>query len=452
MPVYIAEVLGSRHDADNCHMWPAAAVEIKRDRQGNAGHHARLDTEEQGDQDRRGHGREIALRIGERPLDRAEINQRQHGNDDGGGQSCLRQMRQQRGQEQGGQRNADGGEGTSRRGCCPGIEIDDRAGEPAGDRIATGNGGGNVGGTEADQLLIRLDPLTLLGCQRLRNGDGFHKTDDRNQQRGTGKRQPQLAVEGWQMRHRQAGGNVAYNTHAFLAELKDGGQDRGHRYGCHRPGLGQDIGKKRFHSHTKQQLLQAFAHPEEESRGRYADCEGDPVDLAKELQDGAEDVVKRMPVRLDAEDVLELAGSNQQARRGDEAGNHRMAQEVRQEAEPEQAHGDQHQAREESENDGGTQIFRGALPGQFANGGSRHQRDHGNRPDGQRTAGAEQGVGDKRQDGCIKADFRRQTSQKRVSKRLRDQHDRHDHRRNEIVCRRFPVIAFAPVENGQIAL
>jgi hypothetical protein len=41
-----------------------------------------------------------------------------------------------------------------------------------------------------------------------------------------------------------------------------------------------------------------------------------------------------MAMRLDAEDVLELAGRDQDARGGDEARDHRMAEEIREKAQP----------------------------------------------------------------------------------------------------------------------
>jgi hypothetical protein len=55
------------------------------------------------------------------------------------------------------------------------------------------------------------------------------------------------------------------------------------------------------------------------------------------------------PPRLDAEDVPQLARRDQDARGGDEARDHRMAEEVREKAEPQHPHRDQHQPREERE-------------------------------------------------------------------------------------------------------
>lgn len=137
---------------------------------------------------------------------------------DRSGQGRLRQIGQQRRQEQGRQSNADSRIGTGRRRFGPGIKVHHRAGKPAGHRIAAGDGRGNVGGAKADQLLIRHDPLPLLGRKRLRHRHRFHETDHRDQQRRAGEIQPELRIEGRQGRHRQPGRDVADKLHAKVAE------------------------------------------------------------------------------------------------------------------------------------------------------------------------------------------------------------------------------------------
>src|SRR3546814_19759620 len=61
-------------------------------------------------------------------------------------------------------------------------EIDNRAGESAGHGVSAREGAGDVRGAEADQFLVRRDPLAAFCCEGLRHGDAFDETDARDQQ------------------------------------------------------------------------------------------------------------------------------------------------------------------------------------------------------------------------------------------------------------------------------
>ncbi|MNL14417.1 hypothetical protein D3C87_1353540 [compost metagenome] len=168
--------------------------------------------------------------------------------------------------------------------------------------------------------------------------------------------------------------------------------------------------------------------------------------------DRVEQLGHRMAFRLDPKDAAELAGGNDEARGGDEAGNDRMREEIGDKAQPEQAHGHEENARKRGQHDGCAGIIGSALGRNASDGGCRHQRDHGHRPDSQRARGAEDRIGYQRQNGRVEADFGRQPGQQRIGERLRDQHDGHDHRGDEVAGQRLPVVAPAPVENGQVGL
>jgi hypothetical protein len=75
---------------------------------------------------------------------------------------------------------------------------------------------------------------------------------------------------------------------------------------------------------------------------------------------GQQQVHQGVAVGLHAQQRLQLAGGDQQCRRGDEARDHRMAEEVGQEAQPQQPHGQQHGARQEGQRDGGGPVGRRA--------------------------------------------------------------------------------------------
>jgi hypothetical protein len=95
---------------------------------------------------------------------------------------------------------------------------------------------------------------------------------------------------------------------------------------------------------------------------------------------------------------------------------------------------DQEGARQEGQRDGGKQQFGRPRFGDVSDRRRSHQRDHRHRPDGQRPAGAEDGVEHDRRDRGIDPGLGRQAGQQRIGERLRDQHDGDDHGRNEVVA------------------
>jgi hypothetical protein len=62
--------------------------------------------------------------------------------------------------------------------------------------------------------------------------------------------------------------------------------------------------------------------------------------------------------RIDAENVLQLAGGDDDARGGDEAGDDRVRQEIGEKTEPEQAEREQERAGQERERDRRRYVFR----------------------------------------------------------------------------------------------
>src|SRR3546814_9644942 len=87
-----------------------------------------------------------------------------------------------------------------------GIEVDDRTGKATSDGIAAGKGGGDIGGTQPDQFLVRVDPLPLLRGECLGYGDAFDKTYHRQQKRRDRQSSPQLGIE---QRHSRSEGHTS---------------------------------------------------------------------------------------------------------------------------------------------------------------------------------------------------------------------------------------------------
>ena len=224
---------------------------------------------------------------------------------------------------------------------APGIEIDHRSCESPRDGVSAGERGAQIGRAQADQLLIGVDALAFLGGQRLRNRDTFDEADDRDQYGGHQQRADQVRGQPRQGQRRQA---LRHLTDDFdTPRVQPEGPDRngGYHNGRHRPCLGQHIRQQRRHPDASQRGFEVLAHPEQEGRCQHADHQGDPVGLAEILNDRSQHLGQSMPMRADPQDVLELAGGDQDARCRDEPGNHRVRQEVGQKAQPQ--HAQQHQ-------------------------------------------------------------------------------------------------------------
>ena len=163
------------------------------------------------------------------------------------------------------------------------------------------------------------------------------------------------------------------------------------------------------------------------------------------------DFRQRMARRGHTEDVFQLANRDQDTGCGDKARDHRVAEEVRHKAQTENTHRQQHQTGQKRKAQGGGGITDGALFGDLADGGSSHQRHNGHRPHGQRARCTKDRIKQDRHDRGVQTRLGRQTCQHRIGQRLRNQHDRHDHRGDHIIRERSFIVAAAPVEDREIS-
>ena len=112
---------------------------------------------------------------------------------------------------------------------------------------------------------------------------------------------------------------------------------------------------------AEQQGLEAAARPEEERQRPEADRGGDGIDVAEVGHQRPDDLDEGLALRVDAEHGRELAGRDLEAGGGDEARDDRVAEEVREEPQPQQPHGEEHQPRDQGERDGRAEVLRRAL-------------------------------------------------------------------------------------------
>ena len=91
-----------------------------------------------------------------------------------------------------------------------------------------------------------------------------------------------------------------------------------------------------------------------------------------------------MAARLDPEDMLELTRRDQDAGRGDESRDHRVAEEIGQKPQAEDAEQQQEAPGKPRKRQRGDGIARRALLGDLTDGGGCQKRDHCHRPNRER--------------------------------------------------------------------
>ena len=205
-----------------------------------------------------------------------------------------------------------------------------------------------------------------------------------------------------------------------------------------------------FQAHPHQQGLQPLADPEQEQRRGHADRERPRIDLVESRCQPAKHGGPGIAARADAEDMLELAGRDEDAAGSDEPADHRVRQQVGEEAHAQQAEHSQHHARQCRQRNRRFEIERGSLRGDRTRRACGHQRHHRNRADRQSAAGAENRIGDQREDRGVEPDHRRQAGQQRIGEALRDQHDGDDDGRHHVLGQDRAIIRPAPFEDGEI--
>ena len=195
----------------------------------------------------------------------------------------------------------------------------------------------------------------------------------------------------------------------------------------------------------------AFADPEQEGGGRAADQQGQGLISVRCDNKRGDEGEEGVAFGLHAKDGFQLAGGDQDARGGDEACDNGVRQEIGDKAQSEQAHDQKDQAGQQRQRQRGGGVADGALRGHLPHGGGGHQRDDGDRANGQRAAGAEDRIEDDRQDRGVDPGLRRQARKHGIGQRLRDQHDGDDHRRQKVGLKGVGGIVAAPCQDGQVA-
>ena len=300
-----------------------------------------------------------------------------------------------------------------------GRRVDGRLGEAAADHHAAGQAGGEVRATERDELAVGVDVPGLVGLRRaqpLRERDQHHADPAAGQAAGVGE--PDVG----QAERRQAARDRPDRRH-----IEAEGLDRGDR----------DHDGDEGTRHAGSDPAQAEDHRE---RAR-ADEQREGVRLI-EVGDEVPRLLEEMArATADPEQLRQLADDDREREADDQPLEHRLADEVGEEAEAQQARDQGGGARDDGEPrrhhgealvpDGDHVRDRCRRQGR----GRRH-RSHDEDP-----RAAERGVQQQRAGRGVEADDRRDVRDARVRERLGDEDRPDGESRDQVAAKPAPVIA-----------
>ena len=213
------------------------------------------------------HGAKVGTGIPEGASQGRQVNQRSHRHDNRRCQRGLGQPGNGRRQEQGGQGNAHRRIGSRRRRFRAGIKVDHGAGEATGYRHTSGETGTQVGGAQANQLLVRINTLAPLGGQRLAHRHRFHKAHHTDQQGTDGQLGPYRGLQAW---HGKGGQTRWHGTHqpdTLFIQPQGPGHQGCHHHCQNRCRLGENIRGTGRQAQLAQQRLQVATGPHQEQQG-----------------------------------------------------------------------------------------------------------------------------------------------------------------------------------------
>jgi hypothetical protein len=269
--------------------------------------------------------------------------------------------------------------------------------------------------TPRPKIAVGADPLAPLNGQRLRHGDVLHHADQRHDQRRQGKLAERRLGRPDPVQGRQAALDGADDDDALFskAEADDGQRRQPDNEQRHQPD--GEARRALGNAETGEQRGERIAvecHREqagnaELGRGRQLPSQQVPEEIGQFGQ------------TLDAEDMVGLAGNDQDRRTGQEALRHRPAEQLGEETKAQQAGQHQQGAGHQRQAGGERHVFRRLRHGERRQHGQRHDRSDRHRPDGLHHRTADPGIGQGGQDADVKPGLRWQPGEQRVGEALR---------------------------------
>ena len=175
-----------------------------------------------------------------------------------------------------------------------------------------------------------------------------------------------------------------------------------------------------------------------------------PPELLEPAEGLPDDLVDPLAVlQLDAQQMLQLAGSDEDGRRRREAAEDRPGEEADHEPEPPHTEGDPHEADHDGQRGRQPHRHGRVAVGQLGQSGGGEQRADGGRPDPELAGPTDGGVCHQGEDGGIQPDLGRQPGQEGVAHALRDEHRPHGEPRDDVAFQVRPAVAGQPLEHPE---
>ncbi len=149
---------------------------------------------------------------------------------------------------------------------------------------------------------------------------------------------PKPHIQTGQSQLRQSPGNIAHQAHTPGIKLELPGHQGGGQNRQNGSGFGQDIRPSRRQPHSHQKRLQALACQHQKQQRADANGQGRRIGIADRPDQGLANRQQVVAGGLNPENMLELAGRNDNTGGGNKAGNDRVTEEIGEEAKPENTH------------------------------------------------------------------------------------------------------------------
>ena len=191
-----------------------------------------------------------------------------------------------------------------------------------------------------------------------------------------------------------------------------------------RPGARERGGEPARQAEALEHARQFAANQEQQNNSGEPKDRGDAVDGADRHRNGIERVAEIQIARHgQAEQVLHLAQRDDQRGCAGEARHHGVAQIIRDEAGARQPEREQNESHLERDDEGALEIGGRPFCDVVAKRRRHHEGRHGDRPDRERSARAEDRIDDGRRHAGIEANLGRQAGEHGIGHGLRHQHD-----------------------------
>ena len=244
---------------------------------------------------------------------------------------------------------------------APALKLIVRTGEGAADRITAGDPGREIGRPQRDEFLVGIHLLPTFGRERLRDRNVLEKANEADRQGERNQRQELGRGERGEREPRQSAGDFSDDAYAVARpELKSGDDGRADDHRDDRPAFRQRLRQgSREGLPARENPRQQVWKREQQQNARGADCQRWPAGLRHRPGQFPQQLVQMVgPRKRHAEQVFHLAQRDVTRRGTGKAGEHRLAQKVRENPQPRGTHRDLQGTHDERGSHGEREVAR----------------------------------------------------------------------------------------------